>query len=73
MRLTDNEKNLLIGAINQICLDMNTDWEEPTYWDDGDPSNNAFDGDGWNVADDKRDRNGTKVIKLLKRILEESK
>jgi hypothetical protein len=68
--LTDEERMLLEGTIRAIYLDMEST-EFPTYFDDENPDYDKDDKD-WETADwDKR--NGNKVIKILRGILDSEK
>lgn len=68
--LTDEERMLLEGTIRAINLDMEMG-DYPTYFDDENPDYDNDDKD-WETADwDKR--NGNKVIKILREILDSEK
>ena len=68
--LTDEERMLLEGTIRAIYLDMEVG-ECPTYFDDENPDSDKDDED-WETADwDKR--NGNKVVKILREILDSEK
>ena len=68
--LTDEERMLLEGTIRAIYLDMESS-EFPTYFDDENPDYDKDDKD-WETTDwDKR--NGNKVVKILREILDSEK
>lgn len=67
MEISNNEAKLLLGATKAIRLDMEMN-EMTTYFDDDNPDYEK-NGEDWEVADDYESRNGTKIIRLLRKAL----